>query len=98
MNIHFFLCVSQLSILLSYNYDKGEEESSKLRAHKDHCQSVMRISLVHLAWVLLLEQNKSYRKVEHIHSNVFCRCLVADSAQVLRPSPHFFHSFSPQVL
>lgn len=43
---------------------------------KDHCQSVMRISLVHLARALLLEQNKSYRKVEHIHSNQFSRCLV----------------------
>lgn len=93
MNIHFFLCVSQLSNLLSHNY-KGEEESSKLRALtrtgidlpllykyltslcQRYCQSVMRISLVHFARALLLEQNRSYRKVEHIQSNVFSRCLV----------------------
>lgn len=31
MNIHFLLCGSQLSILLSHNYNKDEEESSKLR-------------------------------------------------------------------
>lgn len=62
---------------------------------KDHCQSVMRISLVHFARALLLEQNRSYRRVEHIQSNVFSRCLVTHgrpctSTMALFPFLSFF--------